>query len=435
LSQLRREIGKWDLVALVLNSVVGAGIFGLPARAFALAGVYSLLAYFVCAVAIFLIVLCFAEVSSRFKETGGLYLYSRATFGPLAGFEIGWLAWLVRLTAFAALCNLFADYLSYFLPIAAAGPGRVAVIVAVVSLLTGTNVAGVRLASMFGNIATVGKLVPLVLLVVAGSFFIDFQNFSSAVPPGYAGFSASVLLLVFAFTGFENAVIPAGEARDPQRHLPFALLTGTAIAVLLFVAIQAVCIGTLPGLASSQRPLADVGGRLFGRVGAAVISFGALISVTGTMNAVMLAAPRLLFAMAEQQQLPRMFLATHSRFRTPHIAIGVSAAGMLALTLSGTFASAATLSTVIRLTTYAITCAALPVLRRRSGPNRAARFVVPGGNIISPVALLLIVWLFSSSSWADALQALVAAAVGFLMYAAYAGRRRGLEAVLPSPQS
>ena len=261
--------------------------------------------------AIFLIILCFAEVSSRFKETGGLYLYARATFGRLAGFEIGWLAWLVRLTAFAALCNLFADYLSYFWPIAAAGSGRVVVIVAVVCLLAGTNVVGVRLASMFGNIFTVGKLVPLVILVVAGSFFIDTQNYSSAVPPSYAGFSASVLLLLFAFTGFEIAVIPAGEARDPRRHLPFALLTGTAIAVLLYVAIQAVCIGTLPGLATSQRPLADVGGRLFGAPGAALISLGALISVLGTMNAVMLAAPSLLFAMAEQRQLPRILSATH----------------------------------------------------------------------------------------------------------------------------
>ncbi len=424
LSELRREIGKWDLVALVLNSVVGAGIFGLPARAFALAGVYSLLSYFVCAVAIFLIILCFAEVSSRFKETGGLYLYARATFGRLAGFEIGWLAWLVRLTAFAALCNLFADYLSYFWPIAAAGSGRVVVIVAVVCLLAWTNIVGVRLASMFGNIVTVGKLVPLVILVVAGSFFIDTQNYSSAVPPSYGGFSASVLLLLFAFTGFENAVIPAGEARDPRRHLPFALLTGTAIAVLLYVAIQAVCIGTLPGLATSQRPLADVGDRLFGAPGAALVSLGALISVLGTMNAVMLAAPRLLFAMAEQRQLPQILSSTHPRFHTPHVAIALSAAGMLALTLSGTFASAATLSTLIRLTTYAVTCAALPVLRRKSGPDHDARFVVLAGDVVSTAALLLIGWLFSSSSLTDARQTLIAGALGLLLYASYAGRQR-----------
>ena len=424
LTELRRAIGKWDLVALVLNSVVGAGIFGLPARAYALAGVYSLLAYLVCAVAILLIILCFAEVSSRFEKTGGLYLYARTTFGPLAGFEIGWLAWLVRLTAFAALCNLFVDYLGYFLPAAASGPGRAAVVAGVVVLLATANIVGVHLASVVGNILTIGKLVPLALLVAAGAFFVDTGNYSLAVPPSYAGFSASVLLLVFAFTGFELAVIPAGESRDPRRDLPFALLTGTAIAALLFVAIQAVCIGILPELATSQRPLADVGGRLFGRAGAAVIAFGALISVTGTMNAIMLAAPRLLFAMAEQQQLPRIFAATHARFRTPHVAIVLSAAGMLALTLSGTFASAATLSTLIRLTTYAVTCAALPVLRRKRDPGQDAWFVVPAGDLVAGIALLLIVWLFSSSSWADARLALMAGAAGLLLYVGLAGRRR-----------
>ena len=435
MSELRREIGKWGLVALVLNSVIGAGIFGLPARAFALAGVYSLLAYVVCAVAILLIVLCFAEVSSRFKETGGPYLYARETFGPLVGFEMGWLAWLVRLTAFAALCNLFADYFSYFLPMAAAGPGRTAVIVAVVAFLAAINIAGVRLTSMFINIATVGKLVPLVLLVVAGSFFIDPQNYSLAVLPSYTGFSGSVLLLMFAFTGFEIAVIPAGEARDPRRHLPFALLTGTAIVALLYVAIQAVCIGTLPELATSQRPLADVGGRLFGRSGAALVSLGALISVTGTMNAIMLAAPRLLFAMAEQQQLPRLLSAIHSRFRTPHVSIGVSAAGMLVLTLSGSFASAATLSTIIRLATYAATCAALPVLRRKSARDHDAWFVVPAGGIVSTVALLLIAWMFSSSTWTDAGQALLAGAIGLLLHAAYGWRRRVPGATLDAPSA
>ena len=424
MNQLRRAIGKWDLVALALNLFVGAGIFGLPSRVYALAGVYSLLAYVACAVSIFLIILCFAEVSSRFTETGGPYLYARTTFGPLVGFEIGWLAWLVRLTAFAALCNLFADYLASFLPAAASGSGRVAVVSVVVLFLATANIVGVRVASLLSNIFTIGKLVPLVLLVALGSLFINPQSYSLSADPGYTAFSASVLLLVFAFTGFETALIPAGEARDPRRHLPFALLTALAIAMVLYVAIQAVCIGTLPGLASSQRPLADVGDQLLGRPGAAVISLGALVSVLGTMNAIMLGAPRLLFAMAEQGQLPKILSATNSRFHTPHVAIVVSAAGMLAPTLSGTFASSATLSTLIRLTTYAVTCAALPVLRRKSNDARAATFVVPAGDIVSAVALLLIMWLYSSSSWTDARQALIAGVLGLLLYGGYAGRRR-----------
>ena len=420
---LLRSVRRWDLVALVLNSVIGAGIFGLPGRAYALAGVYSLLAYVICAVIVLLIVLCFAEVSSRFKETGGLYVFARVAFGRLAGFEIGWLAWLTRLTAFAALCNLFVDYLAYFLPLAGIGVGRSAAIIVVVSGLAVMNVLGVRLASLFGNVFTIGKIVPLVLLIVAGFFFVDTQLYSPAFLPSYTAFSSSVLLLVFAFTGFEIIVIPAGEAKDPQRDMPFALLVGTAAVVVLYLAIQAVCIGTVPELEKSQRPLADAGATVFGGAGAAIISFGALISTLGTMNAIMLAAPRLLFGMAEQGQLPGIVAATHKQFRTPHVAILLSAAPMLALCLSGSFASSAILSTIIRLTTYAMTCAALLLLRRKK--KELPPFWVPGGPIVSMGALLLIAWLYSSTSWPEVRQALMAAGAGLLLYLVTMARKAG----------
>ena len=421
---LLRAIRKWDLVALVLNVTVGAGIFGLPSRVYTLAADYSLLAYVACAVAIFLIVLCFAEVSSRFTETGGLYLYGRATFGPLVGFEIGWLAWLARLTGFAALCNLFADYLGAFMPVSAPGPARTASIVAVVLALTIVNVRGVRQAATFNNVFTLGKLLPLLLLVIGGSFFIDPRHTRPRARRRTRGFSSAVLLLVFAFTGFENAVIPAGEARDPRRDLPFALIIGTAMATILYVAIQAVSIGVVPDLAVSSRPLADVGARIFGGSGAAFIAVGALVSILGTLNAVLLAGSRLLFAMAEQGQLPPILVATHVRFRTPHVAIVVTAIGVALLTVTGTFLTAARLSTVIRLTTYAVTCAALPMLRRRG--DRPAQFVAPAGNIVAVVALALIGWLFSSSNASDALLVAIAATGGLLFYLATARRWRAM---------
>src|SRR5688500_3884806 len=182
---LLRAIRKWDLVALVLNVIVGAGIFGLPSQVYALAADGSLLAYVGCAVVIFLIVLCFAEVSSRFTETGGLFLYGRAAFGPLVGFEIGWLAWLTRLTGFAALCNLFADYLGVFLPVSAPGPARATAVAVVVVGVTIVNLRGVRQASIFNNIFTLGKLLPLLLLVVGGGFFIDPARYAAAGPPEY----------------------------------------------------------------------------------------------------------------------------------------------------------------------------------------------------------------------------------------------------------
>ena len=426
---LVRGIRKWDLVLLVLNAIIGAGIFGLPSRVFALSGVYSIAAFVVCAVPVFLIILCFAEVTSRFKDTGGPYLYARHTFGPLVGFEMGWLAWIARLSAVAALCNLFVDYLSYFVPASGAGTGRALVQIVVIGLLAAINFLGVRLSAKATNIFTIGKLIPLLIVAIAGAFWIDPARYASGEPPTYSAFSSSVLLLFYAFTGFEPAVIPAGETENPRTDLPFALLAGISIVTVLYITIQTVAVGVLPGLATSVRPLADVGGRIFGSPGAGLVALGAIVSVTGAMNASMLAAPRLLFAMAEQQQLPAIVGATHPQFRTPHVAIVMSVAGFLALTLSGTFASAAQLSTIVRLTIYGATCAALPVLRRRPDTTPAS-FKVPGGDLLAGAAVILVLWLLSSSSATEARQAAIAAGIGLLLFVAFARRRAPAEAAL-----
>jgi basic amino acid/polyamine antiporter, APA family len=411
-ASLVRGIGRWDLVALTINIIIGAGIFGLPSRIFALTGAWSLLAYVVCAVLAMLIILCFAEVGSRFDATGGPYLYTRAAFGSVVGFEVGWLVWLARVTAFAALCNLFLGYLSFFWPAASAGWTRAGVIVAVVAILTTVNILGVREAALVSNLFTIGKLAPLLLFVIAGLFFLNPQQFAAPVAPSYSDFSTAVLLLVFAFSGFEMAVIPSGEIRDPQRHLAFGLLVGTGFVVVLYLLIQVVCIGTLPGLATSERPLVDAGSQFLGTAGGSLITAGAMLSIGGTLNTVMLAGPRLLFAMAEQGQLPRVLAATHSRFRTPYVAILVSAVIMLALTLQGTFISALTISTVIRLLAYVATCLALPMLRRQAG---RAPFHAPAGVVVAIAATGLSVWLLSNSTWKDARAVALSAALGLLL--------------------
>ena len=334
----------------------------------------------------------------------------------MIGFEIGWLSWLARLTAFAALCNLLIGYLSFFWPAVAAGWTRAAVITVVIIALTLINVIGVREAALASNLFTIGKLAPLLLFVVAGLFFLSPQQFTAPASLSYSDFSTAVLLLVFAFTGFEMAVIPSGEIRDPQRHIAFALLTATVVIVVLYILIQVVCLGTLPGLANSERPLVDASRRFLGTAGATLISVGALISVMGTLNTVMLAGPRLLFAMAEQGQLPRVLATTHLRFRTPYIAILLSAAIMLVLTLQGSFISALTISTVIRLLAYVATCLALPVLRRQLGP---APFRAPAGVVVAGAATVLSVWLLSNSSWKDARAVGLSAALGLLIYFVY----------------
>jgi amino acid transporter len=419
---LVRGIRRWDLAAIAINGIIGAGIFGLPSRIFGIIGSYSPIAFVVCALVVALIVLCFAEVGSRFNETGGPYVYGREAFGSVVGFEAGWLMWLARLTAFAANCNLLVVYLGFFWPSASFGVWRAGIIIAVVVGLTLVNIIGVRKAAITSNIFTIGKLVPIILFIAVGLFFVRSQNYSFAIRPSYGNFSQSVLLLIYAFTGFEMAAIPAGEVRDPRQNLPRAILLAIGVVALVYILIQVVCVGTLPDLANSQRPLADVGRHVLGTAGAAVISAGAMISIIGNLNVTLLSGSRIPFAMAEQQELPSILATTNKRFHTPHVAILLSAAVVLVLSVSGTFIYALTISTLARLTSYAVTCAALPVLRRRD--EHPAAFKAPAGVAVSVAALLLAVWLLSNSTLTEARDAGIGAAVGFLVYGTYRLSRR-----------
>ena len=426
---LVRGIRRWDLVAVTINGIIGAGIFGLPSKVYGLIGAYSLIAFVVCALVVMLIILCFAEVGSRFSETGGPYLYAREAFGPTVAFEVGWLIWLARLTAFAANCNLMVSYLSFFWAPANAGISRAAIIIAVVLALTALNVLGVRQAAIASNIFTIGKLVPMIIFIAVGLFFLNPHSFALGARPATGAFSQSVLLLLYAFTGFEMAVIPAGEIKNPQRDLPRALLIAMAVIASTYILIQVVCIGTLPDLAKSTKPLADAGQRFMGTAGAAIISAGAIISVAGNLNITVLSASRVPFAIAEQKQLPAFFGRVHKRFFTPHISIVITAVLMLVLTLKSSFVAALTISTIARLVAYAVTCAALPVLRRRSNVS-PAMFRLRGGKIIAIAALALAAWLLLSNVLADlrtdkawwafeAVQAAVAAVVGFAIFLGY----------------
>lgn len=417
-ADLVRGIRRWDLVAIAINGIIGAGIFGLPSKVYALIGTYSLIAFVACALVVALIILCFAEVGSRFEETGGPYLYAREAFQPAVAFEVGWLFWLVRSTAFAANCNLLISYVSFFWAPAISPSWRAAIIVLVVVMLAMVNLLGIRQAAIVSNLFTVGKLVPIIIFIAAGLFFLNPHAYEPGPAPTTAAFSQSVLLLVYAFTGFEMATIPAGEIRDPQRSLPRALLIAILVVAVLYILIQVVCVGTLPGLAQSQKPLADAGSQFLGAAGGAIISAGAIVSITGNLNILLLSASRLPFAMAEQKQLPAFVGRVHTRFFTPHVAILITAALMLILTLRSSFLAALTISVIARLFTYGATCLALPLFRARKDAPPAL-FRLPGGTVIAILSLILIVWLLLHSTWAEAKAAAVAAAVGLLIYLAY----------------
>jgi amino acid transporter len=413
-ADLVRGIRRWDLVAITINGIIGAGIFGLPSKVYSLIGTYSLIAFVACALVVALIILCFAEVSSRFEETGGPYLYAREAYAPAVAFEVGWLIWLVRVTAFAANCNLLINYLSFFWLSAATPFWRASVILLVVTVLAIINLLGIRQTTIVSNVFTVGKLVPIIIFVAAGMFFLNPAAYKFEALPETGKFSQSVLLLVYAFTGFEMATIPAGEIRDPQRSLPRALLIALLVVAILYIMIQVVCVGTLPGLAQSQKPLADAGSQFLGVAGGAIISAGAIISITGNLNILLLSGSRLTFAMAEQKQLPEFIGTVHRKFFTPWVSILITAGVMLFLTLKSSFITALTISAIARLFTYAATCLALPILRRRDGPE--ALFHLPGGTVVAILSLLLIVWLLLNVTRQEAKATAFAAGVGLVIY-------------------
>ena len=423
---LTRAMRKWDLVGLAINAVIGAGIFGLPSEVFRRIGVYSLFAFVACALVVTLIILCFAEVGSRFTETGGPYLYAREAFGPLAGFEVGWLIWIARVTAFAANSNLLAGYLSFFWPGAGAGIGRAVVLTGVVAALLAVNLTGVRNAANLSNFFTVAKLLPLLLLIGAGLLALDPARFALQSAPPLGDFSVSVLLLIYAFSGFEMAAIPGGEVTDPRRDLPRALLIAIGVVAVIYLLVQVVAIGTVPGLASSSRPLADAGVRVLGPIGGALVSAGAIVSIAGNLHVILMVAARLPYAMAERHELPGWLAATHARFHTPHVSVLLTGAVVLVLALTGSFVAAATISVIARLLSYSATAAALPVLRRKAGAPPAA-FRIPAGNVVAIATLLLAGWLLSHSTGPQARNTAIAATLGLVLYAAARWRRRQSE--------
>ncbi|HXP15774.1 MAG TPA: amino acid permease [Terriglobales bacterium] len=379
-SGLVRAIGRWSLAALMVNSIIGSGVFGLPSEVARLVGGASPWAVLLAGAAVAIIMACFAEVASYFSEAGGPYLYSRVAFGRLVGIETGWMLWLARITAPAASANLFVTYASEFWPRATQAGPRLAILSLLIGVLALVNFRGVRGGAQVSNVFTVAKLAPLFAVALAGTAYLlagHGVDTEAASAGGVSPWLKAMLLLVFAYGGFEGALTPMSEAKDPRRDAAFALFTALITCTLLYTLIQWAVIGILPHAAQAARPLADVARILRGGAGAILIASGALISIYGYLSANMLAVPRITFALAERGDFPSLFAAVHPRFRTPYVSIAVFALLTWLLALLGSFSWNVTLSAVARLFYYGLVCAALPVLRRRE--PAAARFRLPGG--------------------------------------------------------
>lgn len=416
---LVRAIGRWTLVAAIINGVVGSGIFGLPSALAGSTGEWSPVAVLIAGCGILFIVLCFAEVGSRFDTGGGPYLYSRSAFGPAVGFQVGWMHVFTRLLSAAAVVNVLVAYLANLAPWVGTSTGRAFTIIAAVTVVTIINVAGVKQAAWTVNLFTVAKLLPLVAVIALGIFQLDSAVFATqtVTEPRWTD---SVLLLVFAYGGFESAVVAAGETKDPKRDTAFALLIAMSAITIMYFLVQLVVVGVLPNAASSTAPFADTMKVLIGPVGSTVAILAVAISVFGWLMGFGLMTPRILFAMGERGELPTIFARVHPQFRTPYVAIVVNSGLALVLSLAGSFTQLATSSAITRLTIYILCCGAVLVLRKRWGPPEGFR--IPAATLVAVIAMLLCLWLLSTRSLAQSWFLLVIVGSGVVAW--LAGRRR-----------
>jgi amino acid transporter len=386
--KLVRAVGFGGLVAMCINAVVGSGVFLLPSESYKLLGPFSLWAPLLFAIPVFILVLNFAEAASHFSEPGGAYLYARTAFGDFVGFETGWMNWIARLTSLASLSNGFVLSLAFLWPSLGVGAARISIIIGTLLILGAIHFVGVKYGAASIYVFTAGKLIPLVGFIVVS--LIAFKHnpipASLTLPGAGTGWNEAALFMLFAYAGFENMGVPAGEYRNPKRDLPRALLAGTLAIAAIYVLTQLGAMATVPDLSRSATPIADAAKDLVGPLGAWIVTIGALLSMAGTNSGTVLEGSRMLYALSLDRRMgPIRYV--HPTFRTPSVAIIIHVGLAMVLAVQGSFAKLALLSAVARLTTYLFSCAAVPFLRPREERWRPVGLILP---ILGVTASLLI---------------------------------------------
>ena len=421
---LARVIGTWGLAAGIVNVTVGGGIFRLPAGVAAAVGPAAPLAYLACTIAMGLIVLCFAEAGSRVAMTGGPYAYIETAFGPFVGFVSGALLWVCITLALSAVSTFFADSLLALVPALGATGRRIALVV-VLAVLAGANVRGVGGVTRFNALATVAKLLPLILLVLVGLVAMRWSNLAWHGAPSAGSVSRASVLLIFAFLGIESALVPSGEVRDPARTVPRAIFLAMAAVAVLYAAIQLVAQGLLgDALADDPTPLASAAAVALGPAGRTMILVGSALSMFAYVSGMMLNVPRMLFAFGRDGFLPAAFARVHPDWRTPHVAIAVQAVVVASLALFARFEVLAVAANATGLVVYAVCCLAAGELRRRDVRAGGVPFEVPGGAVVPWLAVAVIGWLLWGLKREEWIAAGLVALAAMALYAVTAAARR-----------
>lgn len=388
---LVRVLGPFALGASIVNIIVGAGIFMLPALLLARMGEAAPVAFLAGALAIIPVALCFAAVGSRVDATGGPYMYASAAFGPFAGFIAGALMWIANVTSSAGVAAALADQTGNAWPVFGDGIARAALLVCVYGVLFAFNAYGVKLGSRTINVLATLKLLPLFALVLVGLAFVDWDRIAWSTPLtsdalSWSALGASMVFVVFAYSGMETALIPGGEVRDPSRHVPRATLGAIVLVVALYVGIQVVCQGVLgPALDGSNAPIAQTAGALWAP-GRGLLLATAAVSMTGFLMGNLFASSRLLFALGRDGYLPRAFDRVDARWRVPRVALAAHAAVALLLALAGNFEVLALISGGAICLLFAAVALAAWRAQARGLRSSGTPFVLPGGGAIPLVA-------------------------------------------------
>lgn len=399
-------------MALMINGIIGGGIFGVPGKLIAELGRASPLAMIVAGLLMSVVVLCFMEVGSRFSEQGGVYLYSRTAFGKWVGLQVAWFWFLSVLGGAAANAILFTTYLEGFAPWAVHGWPRLLVLTLLIGLPAAANYAGTRKGTALSNVFTVAKLAPLALIIGLGllrfSRHAELITVSEITAPGWSAWGAALLALFFVFGGFEDSTMPTAEVKEPRRNLPFALLASLGACTLVYTLLQFVIVAT-PATAATERPLAAPAEALLGHGGVLFVEIAAMLSTYGWISGSMLNVPRLLFSMSSQKELPAALGELHPRFNTPHIAVLVFAFLTWVLAATGTFEWSLMISAGAGNIYYLVICAAL--LRLRYLQPGADAFRLPFGPFFSVAGVVICLVLLTGLGHREALLMTVTAAM------------------------
>jgi len=399
---LIRAVGVRGLTAGMVNYMIGAGIFVLPAVVAARVGGAAPVVYLICAVAMALIVMCFADAGSRVSLSGGTYAYAEVAFGPFIGFVVAMSLWFgSSVLASAAVANVFVDTLTQISPRLSHPLARGGILILLYAALATINIRGVKMGSGVVQSVTAAKLIPLLILLGVGLIAINARNLAWPGMPAGGELARTSVILIFAFLGIESALTPSGEVRDPARTVPRAIFAALVLVTLIYMGIQIVAQGVLGAeLATNiKAPLAETANRLIGSGGKTLIIVGTAISTFGYVAGDMLAAPRGIYALGRDRLLPPAIGSVHSRFRTPHVAILIHAAFCLGFALSGSFEKLLVLAVIAALIVYLICClAALQLQRRNVHDEGVIPFKVPGGPVIPLLASAIVIWLMTAST-------------------------------------